>query len=255
MSTGMIRMTAMFFSVAVIGTAARAGDSLAELEKKLAQKSAKINSLKAKVSVATTVNMENTMSDVQSSGTAEFMRKGDKILLRTEMKFLAVSNFEGEAISRDITMLTIVDGEFMYTVKDRGGRKTAIKSNADRFQTPDGVTTLENLRKHHDFKVLPDESIDDQPAYVVEATPKEGAPDIGTTTLYLARKTGVVLKIVRRHEKRKMISTTTFQDIELNPKIDPERFIFKAPEGVEVRDHTRVAKPSGPDKSKDSSDG
>ena len=37
--------------------------------------------------------------------------------------------------------------------------------------------------------------------------------------------------------------TTKYTDIKLNEKIDPERFVFTAPEGVQVMDMTNTPTP------------
>ena len=225
--------------IPALAGAARAADTLESVEKKLAEKSSKIKSLTAKMSMTTSITRNESSSQVESTGTHEFTRQGGKALSRTHMNVKRISNIAGKEILSEFSVLTIVNGDVMYTLRDQRGRTKALKTAAGGFQTADGWAMLDKLRKQHEFKLLPEETIDGSPVYVLEGKRKEESRDKDKTKLYIAKDTGIVLKKIRVDESNRNSSTTIFSDVKLNPKIDPGRFVFEAPPGVEIEDKTK----------------
>jgi outer membrane lipoprotein-sorting protein len=56
--------------------------------------------------------------------------------------------------------------------------------------------------------------------------------------MYYSQEHGVPVKSVMYGPDGKPITTMTFSDYKFDVKIDPQRFVFKAPEGVQVIDQT-----------------
>jgi hypothetical protein len=117
-----------------------------------------------------------------------------------------------------------------------------------KMKLPEKVNTpvkdmFTELRKDNELKLLPDEKVDGKAAYVIEATPKRPVPDTTTAIkLYYRRDDGVMVKTMTsmKSPQMKMTSTAEMTDIKLNPDVKPERFVFKAPDGVEVQDMTKL---------------
>ena len=219
--------------------AGRGADTLESVEKTLAEKSSKIKSLTANLLVTTSIVRDDGSSRHESQGTHEFARRDGKVLSRTKMNVTRVNKVAGKEIRTEFAVLTIVDGDAMYTLRDQGERPVAHKTNASGFQGADGWMMLESLGKRCELKLLPEETIDGTSVYVIEATHKKEAERISKTTIYIAKDTGIILKKTRIDEAHRMSSTTIFSDIKINPAIDPARFVFTAPPGVEVRDRTK----------------
>ena len=53
------------------------------------------------------------------------------------------------------------------------------------------------------------------------------------------KESGQMIKMIAYSPDGKPMATTTFSDIKINPKISPDRFVFKAPPGVTVQDMTK----------------
>jgi outer membrane lipoprotein-sorting protein len=218
-----------------------AQDDLKAVEKKIIAGWEKHKSTTAKFTSVTHIEMGEVVSDSKSHGTLELMRKGDKWLLRQEMKTVTTQKFGEQENKMEQEVLSIMDGEYAYTLTDMAGQKMAFKTKIDPKTTGDPTSTFETLRKDHELKLLPEETIDGSKVYVIEATPKEKATaGYGKTVYYYQQESGVLVKMVAYGEDGKPQMTMTYTDIKLDVDIKPERFVFKAPPGVEVIDQTSV---------------
>ena len=200
---------------------APAAETVESVEKKLAEKWSKVKSM------STTVKMEGASPAMSGAGAYELMKKGDRILFRMEL-----------TLGSQASTTTISDGEFMYSSTDHMGQKMAVKMKHDEAQAMTPTTQLAKLRETHELKLLPDQSIDGHAVYVIEATPKQQTPGVGRTVSYYAKETGIPLRVTTDDPSGKVMSDMTFTDVKINPKIDASRFVFKAPEGVQVVDMT-----------------
>lgn len=228
MTKRMIFSTTMIIAVGLAGLGrAAAADTLESAEKQLLEKWGKVQTMSAKVKI------DGVMPNMAANGAYEFMKKGDKSLFRMELAF-------GDQVSQTM----IGDGEFVYGVMERMGQKQALKAKPDDAQAMDAGSQLSALRKTHELKLLPDQSIDGQTTFVIEATPKE--PGIGKTTTHFAKGTGIMLKVTTQDATGNTAWTMTMSDVKTNPKIDPSRFVFTAPPGVQVMDMTNSRPPSAP---------
>jgi hypothetical protein len=104
---------------------------------------------------------------------------------------------------------------------------------------------FDGLKKEYDLKLLPDETVDGKATWVIEAKAKQSIPG-GPATLvsYFDKSNGMNIKIVGKDPGGKTVLTATTSDIKINPPLKPERFVFKAPEGVEVMDLTKQGEPA-----------
>jgi len=91
-------------------------------------------------------------------------------------------------------------------------------------------------------KVLPDEKVDGQECFVLEVTAKSelGVPPGGRQVSYFRKDIGVNVKAVSFDPDGRQLFTTTVTDVKVGVDIKPERFVFKAPEGVEVVDMSQM---------------
>lgn len=96
------------------------------------------------------------------------------------------------------------------------------------------------MEKVYTLKLLPDETVDGKPCYVIEMTPASPAmrATMGRMVSYYVKKTGLSIKGVSYDTKGKVSSTTITTDVKVDEKIDPSQFVFKAPAGVTVQDMT-----------------
>ena len=238
---------ARIFTMLVFCLAARvsAAETLESVEKKLDGMSDKITSMTCKQKTVMDMEMGPTKMTSDTTGTYEYVKKGDKMMWRMESKGVSVTKMAGMDNKTETTGLMIGDGEYNWTLSETNGQKACYKQRSPRDnQTTAGKTFFASMREDHTLKLLPDETIDGKPCWVVEATPKEkpSTPDLsmGVTIFFIQQDTGLIVKTVTKDGSGKPISTMTMTDIKINPSINPDRFKFKAPAGVEVMDMSAV---------------
>jgi outer membrane lipoprotein-sorting protein len=215
-----------------------AGDTLEAVEKKLVDSWSKIESMTAKLTLSVEMDTGDTKGTTKGEGVIEYMTKDGKTMFRNDMKMTQSMPPTPETQS---STSTVFDGDFIYMLQESMGQKMAFKSKAEEggYGKPGGKEMFENLRQQNELKLLPDEKVDGKDVYVIEATAKTPTPTGPTTmNVYFHKDTGMMVKMVGIDKSGKAMLTMTYSDMKINPKISPDRFVFKAPEGVTVMDMT-----------------
>ena len=207
-------------------------EKLAAVEKELSKVWDKLKSMTADMEM----NVAVAGTSTKMKGTVEFVAKPDKELFRMEMTM--ETDFGGQKMEG--TSTTVYDGEFVYMVNEMFGQKTAIKQKPGAMaQSPAGKHMFESLMENNELKVLPSEKVDGKDAFVIEAVPKGTATQPFTKMkLFLVKENGIVVKMLAYDHAGSEFMTTVYSNIKINPKIDESRFVFKAPDGVQVMDMT-----------------
>jgi outer membrane lipoprotein-sorting protein len=218
---------------------AAVADELETVEKKLGEAWKKHKSMTAEFTMVSKMEQPGFAMESTTKGTQETMRKGDQLLFHTAMTTSTVQKI-GEQESKSESKVTVVsDGTYAYMLTETMGQKMAVRTKADPQQAGDPQATFEVLRKDHTLKLLPEETIDGKKAFVIEATPKQTQPmGPGKSVYFFLQDGGVLVKMVVSDQAGKPMTTMTYSDIKFDVKIDPQRFVFKAPEGVQVIDQT-----------------
>ncbi len=233
---GKVLTTAVVLAVFAVGVAA---DTLDEVEKKIAAACKKLESYSANYTYAMEMNEPSYKSSGHGEGHHEFMRSGGKSLWRSEMKMTQEMTFGDQAQKMESTLLTICDGQYAYTLTEQSGMKTAVKTKLDPAQQ--GImdeNMFASLRKDHKLELLPDEKVNGADVYVIKATPKDPAAQAGPATYYISKEHGLMLKMVMTTKAGKPMITIMYKDVKTNVKLGADRFVFKAPAGVQVMDMT-----------------
>ncbi|MGD8453952.1 MAG: outer membrane lipoprotein-sorting protein [Phycisphaerae bacterium] len=221
------------------------GEDLPTIEKKVIESWQKHRSMTAKINLTTHMEMPGMAMDGKGSGIVEVMKKENKIYLRMELKNEMTQKMGEEESKMEQEMTTIIDGEYAHTLTDMMGQKMAVKTAIDPKMTGDPTLLFEDLKKNYELKVLPDETVESVKTYVIEATPKDKAENAGMSkmTLYFSQDNGVQIKMVMFDANGQPMTTFTYSDIKLDVDINPDRFVFKAPPGVQVMDQTGTNNP------------
>lgn len=226
------RLSMAAFVLMMCSTAVRAEDTIDSVEKEIIEKWSKMTSLTAKM--ATDANMGGMA--MKMTGTIEFLNKEGKELFRLEAEMEQAMG--GQTMKS--TILSIVDGEFQWMLMDMGMMKQAMKTKPDDFQgSPGGKKMFEQMKKDNDLKLLPSEKIDDKDCYVIEVKPKKTGEQLALVKMYFAKDSGIMVKMVGYDTGNNAVMTSTYSDIKTNVEIPAERFVFTAPEGVQVMDMTK----------------
>ncbi len=224
----------------LVGAPAASAKTLEEVEKEIGEKYSKLKSLEQKMKF--THEMKTEGFEMKSKGETlfEYKRSGDKAYkYRNEMKTKSEQKIQGEEKKEDSEILTIHDGEYLYSYMVSGDQKRATKAKIDpKLHTDpfDQKTLFESHREHFKMKLLPDEEVDGKSTYVIETTPKdaENNPVAGKTLTYYDKKTGISIKSVSFDKDGKKTGEYVTTDVKIDGNISDDRFVFKAPPGVEV---------------------
>jgi len=227
--------------LAILLAAPAAADTLEEAEKKLVEAYGKLKSYTATFKATQDMEMGGMRVKSVSQGTTEWLRRGEKVLYRVDVKNVMERGGDEPADKMETSATMIVEGDVAHTLSEAMGQKQAMKMKAEPAMVGDPKARFEALRKDWTLKLLPDEKVDGADCYVVEATPKEGSAGgpLARQVTCFRKDMGVDVKSVGFDATGKQLMTSTVSDLKLNAEIKPERFEFKAPEGVQVMDMTK----------------
>lgn len=239
-------------AVAGLWAAPTWADTLESVEKAIVEKVAGHKSFQGKTVTTQNSQTPDMKYDAQGEMTIEFMKQGEKWLLRSEGRSKSNMVMQGNEQKSDSKVLMICDGEFMYTLTESDGQKGAMKTRmTEQFAFRTDQAYFDNLHKDYNLKLLADETVDGKSTWVIEATPKTAPPagSIATLLNYFDKDTGVGIRTVGKDSDGKTILTSLTTDIKLNPTLSADRFVFKAPEGVQVIDVSQSQTPPPADDS------
>jgi len=236
------QMRRLALTCVMLGVAAAAlADDLESVEKRIVEAWGKHKSMTAKIVTSNHMEMGDMVIDGKGDGTLETQREGDKQLIHMELKNAMTRKAGGQETKMDQAMTLIADGEFAYTSSDAMGKPTVVKTKIDAMMTGEPKALLAEFRKQNELKLLPEDSVDGRKVFVIEATPKEKRAAPGAPVkmiLNFDQEHGVMVKSAALTEDGKPVNTMTYSDVKFDVKVDPDRFKFKAPEGVEIIDRT-----------------
>lgn len=166
--------------------------------------------------------------------TVEAMKQGKLWLARSEVESTTQQTIDGKTVTSKRKDLFIREADWEYSLSEIKGVQSAFRTK--REKNPIVVNNdLELYKDSFDLKALPDEKIDGHDCFVVEATHKNQPQPEETLTLWFAKSCGVMMKFVCKNRNGRE-STLIVTNLKVNPKIDADRFVFRAPEGVVVKD-------------------
>jgi outer membrane lipoprotein-sorting protein len=222
-------------------------DTLESVEKAIVDRFQNVRSLQCRLSTAQNQELEGVKFEGRTDGLYEYVKKGDKIFYRSEMKNKLIRKQADTEEVIETTSLMVADGEVLHVLTEgpdgKSARKTKTPPPTSIF--PDR-TYFDNLHATFDLKLLPDAALNGTATYAIEANAKTVKPGaVNRMTLFFDKATAMALKTVGVDESGKTVLTMRNSDIQVNAEINPDRFVFKAPEGVQVVDMTKEPEPTG----------
>ena len=89
------------------------------------------------------------------------------------------------------------------------------------------------------LKVLPSEKVDGKDAFVIEAAPKGATSKrVSRIKIFLTKENGIIVKMLGYDTAGSEMMAIMCNNIKINPKIDVSRFVFEAPENVQIVDYS-----------------
>lgn len=237
-----IRVMCVLFAIAFVCRVATVrAETLEGLQKAADENWKKMTSMSYNIEMNMDMSGEGFSMKSTGSGKCEMSHSGEKWMMFTEMKNSAVQKVAGTETKTDSVTSMVCDGDFIYTVSDMAGQKSATKSKADSFMKMAGGTGFfTGLKDVYDLSVLPDEQVDGKATYVVEAKPKAAAAAAGGASRYNFDKDSmIVVQTKTMGPDGKVMSLMKVTNLKLGGAVDASHFAFKAPAGVEVMDMTK----------------
>ncbi len=163
-----------------------------------------------------------------TSGTVEYVFKGDKIFYRFDLKIETRRFGDGDEVETVEEQVLMSDGDFMYQIGVDAGQKAAIKANIDKLQT--SVPSEEFfffLNRDYRITVLPDDQFDGKDVWILRAAKysEDEVLQLKTDT-YFRKDIPLMVKTVNFDRFDNVMQVTEIRDIEINVQIDPDRFKF-----------------------------
>lgn len=216
------------------------GDELRKVEKKLLEMVPKFKTFSATLTLKVDFSGPQSWDRSDGKGTVEYSIQDDKVLSRVEMTSESIATIGSSEIkSRDIHTL-YGDGKYIFDVGETNGQKMAFKMNSDPMQSAVPNRALfDVLRTEYETKVLPDEKLDGKDVWVIEARPKDTEKTPAARMVsYFRQDVPLMVKTVSYDKFDRPFQWTTLTEIKIDPKIDPERFVFKRSPDFEYYDTT-----------------
>jgi len=216
-----------------------ADEKLDAVEKEIIKKWQDVKSMTGKMTMNSEMAQGNMTMKSSMTAVIEYLRHDGKMLSRLEGETEMVQKMGETDQKFAMPMLAISDGEISHTLMERMGQKMCIKAKAEAQATV-GAAMFKALREQYDLELAEDEGLDGDKCWVIEATPKTaGRPgEPGKVTFYIRQKDGATVQMLGFDAADTKVMTAKFSDIKFNEKLDPKRFEFKVPEGVQVMDMT-----------------
>lgn len=228
------------------------GETVDEVHAKLNDAFARVGSYSAQTETIYNMTMSGIKLDGKQTGSTKWMRKGDKVLSRSEHESKMTRKYDDQVEVAHTSTLSICDGEYCYHyiqnsgTNNEDGTKMAAKQKADPAAMKDVLSVVNIQKVDHKLRLLADEEVDGEACYVIEARPRDGEGAlVASTTLWFRKGDGILVKMIGRDDEERDAQTFVISDIELNEDFPADLFKFTAPEGVEVTDMTVEKKADG----------
>lgn len=218
---------------------AQAEETLDTILAKCEQNAVKYDTISARIRMSSEMNTGSAVIQSEANGSYEHRRHADKLLYRVEVKNQIKTKTRTRTIENEQDVLTVCDGQFAFTLAEQKGQKpTAVKDLPKASQTLLADRPFfEALVAAFNVTIKPDEQIEGHDVWVLEATPKNPSATQAARSLHYIRKDSAIRVRSSGHDATgRRTQLTSLSDVKLNPPLDAERFLFEAPEGVQVVD-------------------
>lgn len=204
----------------------------------------KVNTFTANMTMDMTVPMGPMSVKSNATGQVEFMRVGEGQRFRMEIVNKLGGNMPIPGGAMEQKVLSVYNGELIYNEMEVMGMKKYSKAkpkDGDSNDPMGGKGVVDSLRKKGEVKLLPDEELNGASTYVLEVIPnehmkKEGPIKPSKAKFYIAKDSGIRLRTDMFDAEGATLMTTSYTDVKVNPELDPKRFEYTPPPGVEVID-------------------
>ncbi|HNR31221.1 MAG TPA: hypothetical protein PKI11_10050 [Candidatus Hydrogenedentes bacterium] len=238
-----IRIAALGAVLFAIAPALALAATLEETEAKILEAFAKVKTMTADIVMDVPADSEAQGPQVSAGGNLAYLADGEITKFTQELAM----KMELPDGLREMTLKMVCDGESLYVLTHSGDEQRAVKSRIEDildFPPPGGKLLLQALKR--DFAkldALENREADGKACYVIQGSLDESGAAANKLLVYFDKETGAPVQMVMQPEEGAKPATLRYENIRINPEIDPARFVFVAPDGVEVIDTTQAPPP------------
>ncbi len=236
---------------ALLAVATVSAETLEDVEKQVMELWGKNASMTATVHMKLDMQMPGNggKAETEGNGTFEWMRSGDKVLYRMELKNKMIVHVKEQQMALEQETVSVSDGEKTTTLSSQMGRRTATRDKLDPTQPTSADGLFGAAREHYDFALASGVDTGGANVWVIETTPKKPMPRLPAKKVqyFVSKESGAIVRVIWLNEKGERFNDTQFTDVKLGATIDPKRFELEIPEGVQLVDRTSRA-PAAPAK-------
>lgn len=232
----------LFAAVGLTAVPCSAEETLESVEKKITEQWAKIKSLTAETKLETLRIRSDGRSAQDNRGQYAHLKADGKELFRHEVKTKLISTQGNMAEKIEESIVMCGDGKWLYSLAERDGQRQATKR--DQLSSGIGIggkAYLEYLHKNTVLTLGGDATVDGREVWVLEATPKGIGAKAVRSKYYVSKELGMLLKRETLNisgSEPKPQTTYTVTNIKTDAELEPEKFVFQLPPGVELVDRT-----------------
>lgn len=239
-----MRATTRFVMGALLTVFAAApclAEDLAQVEAKIKTMTTKVKSMRAKLRAEMRQTSGQVTQSSNGDGTLEFLRKGDKVLARSELHHVLTRTVGENVTTSEHVVLAVTDGEFTWHENDAADQTSVFKTLPDPQFTAEPLAVLAELRKKNVLTLMSDAKIDGKDTWVIEASPSEVKPGVpvSRTRLYFSKESGFILRWEMNGEGAKPVTWLEYREMQFDVPLPEERFVYTAPPGAPVYDDTK----------------
>jgi len=217
---------------------------LAEIENELSAHWERIRTYSARIEMKGQAAQGASTVEMNGKGSIEGMKKDTTMLYRMEMD-QTISMGASEMPNK---MLVVYDGTEVFTQTSMLGQTMVFTSKPEeqsQVMPGGGKEAFKRMHEQFEMKVMPDDTLNDEPVYMLELRPKQdaasqpkapGKSQFDKALLSLSQKTGFPLKMLMFDDGEKPIMTLTYKEYKLDPELNPARFAYTPPPGAIVMD-------------------
>ncbi len=202
-------------------------------------------------SMTATMRMEShrvqgdSIIDGQGEGRLEILRKGDQYAYRVETVTKMSRTTADEQPTMEMRVTVIVDGESEYLIRESMGQKFYVKVPVNPNLSVVPQTVFDNLASRGQLRLLPEQMIDNQKVYVIESIHRQPS-ETGLVRMvaYFLQDSGALLRTEGYDANNNNTEAFLYGGFQFDGNLDPQRFVFEAPPGVNVIDRTKKPTPT-----------
>lgn len=216
----------------VVCCMAAGAQSLGNIEKKAEEVWSKIEAFTGDVTLEASLPISAQPAQVLGAGTLEYLRDEGVEKYRQRITIEVPP-----ALGNEAAFEALFDGETLHLTNELLGQRREATSRYDVMRgilPPGGKNLIKILRERLDLKVLPEETLDDSPVYVIEGFAKaaQGIP-FHKVRVFIDQGAGLWRKIEVYETETLLVTTVRCTNINLKPEINPAIFVYIEPEPAE----------------------